>query len=301
MKKKTQKKKAQKAKKQDVYQAVTDRIIAALEAGTAPWRKPWSGSGTEGLPRNFKTGKTYRGINPFLLAMSGYESPYWLTFRQAEEKDGSVRKGEKGSPVVYWNWIYKDASGKSVQSPEEASERIPFLRKYTVFNEAQIDGIDFPASDVPERDHQPIAAAEKIVEGMPSKPVLEFSGHRACYSPALDLVRMPRPEAFSGDAEYYSTLFHELVHSTGHESRLARGVEEIAAFGSGDYSREELVAEMGAAFLAGHAGIVNHTIDNSAAYLQGWIATLKGDSKLAVRAAAAAQKAAAYILNVTWD
>lgn len=281
--------------KKDVYEIVTEKIIAALESGTAPWRKSWGCNNS--APVNFHSGKNYRGINTFLLHCSGFASPYWLTFKQAKERGGTVKKGEKGMPVVFWNWIYKDATGKTIKDQTKAAKKIPFLRYYTAFNAEQIDGVEFPAVDIPTREHTPSETCEKIVAGMPSPPEIKTKGSQPCYIPSLDRVEMPKAEHFHSGDEYYSTLFHELTHATGHKSRLDRKeLTKVSGFGSSDYSKEELVAEMGAAFICGHAGI-DTTLDNSAAYLQNWIKVLKGDSKLAVTAAAQAQKAADYILN----
>lgn len=273
-----------------VYQIITDKIIAKLEEGVAPWRKPWA-AGEAGAPRNLKSRKTYRGINVFLLAIQGYGSPYWLTFKQAKALKGSVRKGEKGTQVIFWRWIEKSKTVDGV----ETKDSFPILRYYTVFNVEQCDGITDPSkTDEPRPEFNPINAAELVVEGMADRPAISHGGSRACYSPSLDVVRMPEREAFDSPAAYYTTLFHELAHSTGHESRVGRtfGVN----FGSEDYSKEELVAEMAAAMITGHVGI-EETLDNSAAYLASWIKTLKGDPKLAVCAAAQAQKAADWIIG----
>jgi antirestriction protein ArdC len=278
----------------NVYQIITDKIVAKLEEGAAPWSKPWKVTGAEGAPRNLKSGKAYRGINVFLLSCQGYESPYWLTFKQAKAKGGSVRKGEKGTQVVFWKWIEK----KSTDGDEP--ERFPILRYYTVFNVEQCDGVDYPkAKAEPVSEFEAIAAAELVVENMRNRPEITHGGDRACYSPTLDVVKMPKREAFKSPAEYYSTLFHELAHSTGHESRVGRPFG--SSFGSEKYGKEELVAEMTAAMVAGHVGIEDATIDNSAAYLASWIKTLKGDPKMAVCAAAQAQKAADYILGVAFE
>jgi antirestriction protein ArdC len=282
----------------NVYSIITERMLALLENGTVPWHKPWSATNGEALPRNLASGKPYRGVNVFLLHAMGYGSPYWLTFKQAQERGGHVRKGEKASPVVFWKWLDTDeidASGKA--------KRVPLLRYYHVFNVAQCDGIDAPTPQGTKREHTPIEAAERIVEGMPLRPAIEHRGDCACYSPALDMVRMPEPGAFRSAEDYHSTLFHELTHSTGHESRLNRkGVAgtdgEWSAFGSTPYAREELVAECGASFLCAHAGIVERTLNNSAAYVAGWLERLKNDPKLVVIAAAQAQRAADFILAV---
>ena len=274
----------------NVYEIVTEQVIRQLEQGTAPWRKPWRSE----PPRNLVSGKEYRGINPFLLASQGYGSQYWLTFNQANKLGGHIRKGEKSSIVTFWNVgeekIIRDTDGKERKSK-------PFLlRYYNVFNVEQTEGI---ADKLGLGNAAPrvasIEGCEAIVNGMPNAPRIEQDG-RAWYRPSTDTVGMPARALFGSAEEYYSTLFHELTHSTGHSSRVGReGIEQLNTFGSESYSREELIAEMGAAMLCGVTGIAPATIENSAAYLQSWISRLKGDSKLLVSAASAAQKAADYI------
>lgn len=273
-----------------VYSVITDRVIALLEKGTVPWQRPWQGGNQ--LPQNLISRKPYRGVNAFLLHAMAYESPFWLTFNQAQALGGHVRKGEKSCPVVFWKWLDVEEAGND-------KRRVPMLRYYSAFNVAQCEGIDAPKSEIVTRPHDPIAAAESIVTGMPKRPEIKLGLEKAFYSPLADFVGMPRPESFRTGEDYYSVLFHELTHSTGHESRLARkNLSEWQGFGSASYSKEELVAEMGAAFLCGHAGIVERTIDNSAAYVQSWLARLKNDSRLVVQAAAQAQKASDFILGV---
>ena len=208
-------------------------------------------------------------------------------------------KGEHGTPVVFWKWL--DVEGE--RDEQGKSKRVPLLRYYSVFNVAQCDGIDAPQAASTPRLHTPIEAAERIVASMPLRPTISHGGERACYSPALDLVKMPEASTFKSAEDYHNVLFHELTHATGHESRLNRkGVSgsdgEWSAFGSTPYAREELVAEMGAAFLCGQAGIVERTLDNSAAYVAGWLERLRNDARLVVTAAAQAQKAADYVLGV---
>jgi len=276
--------------KLDVYDIVTERMIALLEQGVCPWNKPWkSGS----IPSNFVSKKPYRGINVFLLAFTGFDCPYFVSFKQATELGGTVKKGSKGFPVVFWNWFPKRENGAPVFKNGKP-EMIPFLRYYTVFNLEQCEGIKW---EKPERkDFNPIETAESYVNGMKNAPTLTHGGSRACYSPALDCVRMPAKEAFTTPEAYYATLFHELTHATGHEKRLARkGIMEIDHFGSEQYSREELVAEMGSAFLCAMSGILPSVEKNSAAYLANWLGVLKGDKKLVVTAAGQAQKAVDYI------
>jgi antirestriction protein ArdC len=278
----------------NVYQIVTDRILTMLDNGVAPWRKPWKG-GAAGVPSNHATGYAYRGVNVFLLAAAGYAVPRFLTFKQALALGGCVRKGEHGLPVIFWKQTtYKDKAS-------ETGERKGFiLRYYTVFNVAQCDGVETDAPSMPVLPSiPPIEAADAIVEGYaPRGPriVHDFSA-RACYRPGEDCVNMPLRDQFNGSAEYYSTLFHELGHSTGHESRLAR--LEPTSFGSHAYSREELVAEFTAAFLCGTAGIEAATLENSAAYLAGWAHKLRqpSNAQWVVTAAAQAQKAADLILG----
>jgi len=281
------------------YDVITDRVISKLETGTVPWCKPWHGKA--GMPKNLVSKKQYRGINVFLLHCLGYESPYFVTFKQAKKLGGHVRKGEKGCPVVFWKQLeFKKEETENGQTVHKV-KNVPMLRYYTVFNVSQCEDIEAPALNVPERDHSPIEKAEQIVRGMQNAPEIRHGHTGASYGPPEDVVRMPRPEVFKAGNAYYATLFHELTHSTGHSQRLDRKLDtELAPFGSPDYSREELVAEMGAAFLCGEAGILETNIDQSAAYIDGWLRKLKNDRKLVVTAAAQAQKAADYILGRTF-
>lgn len=277
--------------KRDVYQIVTDRIVGLLEAGTVPWHRPWRSRNL--WPQNMVTRKPYRGINQFLLCAAKYPSPFWLTFRQVHLFGGSVKKGEKSFPVVFWK-RYKEEGN-------DEARPIPFLRYYSVFNVAQCEGFDVLALPgiEPSPKFERIERCEKVVSAMPKAPVIKHQGSRACYSPSADEISIPVPESFESLESYYSTLFHELTHSTGHLSRLNRKeVAQPGRFGSEPYSREELVAEMGAAFLCGHCEIENKTVDQSASYIQSWLNRLKDDRKLVVHAAAAAQKACDFILEL---
>jgi antirestriction protein ArdC len=264
-----------------IYEMINDRIID-------PWRKPW----ISGEPVNFITRKPYRGINPFILISSGFSCPYWVSFKQAKGKDGRIKKGEKGFPVVFWKWI-------EIRDPESESgkKRVPFLRYYTVFNLEQTEGIEIPKPQT--RDFHPIEKAEKVIQEMPHAPVIEHNEPRAYYQPSDDVVNLPKANLFDSDEEYYSTLFHELTHSTGHSSRLDRDeILKISPFGSHDYSKEELVAEMGSAFLCGHCGIEPAVIENQAAYIQNWLKKLQSNKKWLVYSAARAQKAIDFILGI---
>ena len=281
----------------NVYEIITQRIIHQLESGVAPWRKPWKARGKSGLPRNLVSGHEYRGINLWILLSSGYASSHWLTFRQARELGGHVRQGETGLPVVYWKF-----GTREVQDGDEIIEKRSVLcRYYTVFNVAQCEGLRIrpaePAEDQPET--QPIEACEQVVTGWLGKPTIRHGGDCASYHKVLDCVQMPEKPCFDSGEEYYSTLFHELTHSTGHPTRLNRStLMDFERFGDHNYSREELVAELGAAFLAGYCGIENKTINNSAAYLASWLDALKNDHRMVLIAASQAQKAADLILGV---
>jgi antirestriction protein ArdC len=272
------------------YEIVTESIIKQLESGVAPWRKPWR---TE-TPANLVSKKEYRGINIFLLASLGYGSRYWLTYRQTQALGGTVRKGQHGSTVVFWK--ISEYRRENQEAGETENHKSLLLRYYTVFNFEQCEGIK---STDPVREINPLEQCESIIKSMPNPPGF-VQDRRACYWPLTDTVGMPARSAFHAAEEYYSALFHEMTHSTGHPSRMGRaGIMQHNPFGSEDYSKEELVAEMGAAMLCGAAGIESRTLGNSAAYVQTWINKLETDSRLIVSAAAQAQKAADYILGRT--
>jgi len=273
-----------------VYEIVTEKIAEKLEQGEVPWHMPWHSSA--GSPKNFVTMKDYRGINIILLSMSGYSCPYWISFKQVKEKGGRVKAGEKGTLIVFYKWLEHEDK----ENPEDVT-RIPMLRYYYVFNLEQTTGIDFKMPEEALNGNSKIDNCENIVNGYIDKPKIVCS-RKACYSPSFDCIQMPSLEQFESSEFYYSTLFHEMVHSTGHENRLnRRTVTDLCPFGSSNYSKEELVAEIGAAFLCGITGIENKTIDNSTAYIRGWLRVLRNDRRMVVLAAGAAQKAADYIQN----
>ncbi len=278
--------------RKDVYEIITSRILAALEQGTVPWHQPW----TSQPPANLITRKPYRGVNVLLLGMQPVSSPWWATYRQVAELGGHVRKGEHGTPVVFWKWFDR---GEEMADPEEGAptQRPPILRYYTVFSADQCDGIAQHLPVGKSAPVEPIAEAEAIVAGMPNLPHIEAGPH-AAYSPPRDVVIIPDRDRFVGAEAYHATLFHELAHSTGHPTRLNRPtLTESTNFGSEVYTKEELVAELAASFLCAQAGITNRTLDNSASYIGGWLKKLSEDRLLVVHAAAAAQKAADYILG----
>jgi antirestriction protein ArdC len=279
-----------------VPEIVTENVIKQLEQGVAPWRKPWSTSS----PRNLISKRPYRGLNVFMLATQGYGSPYWLTFNQAKQLGAHVRQGEKSSLVMFWK-IDELVRRKIDSEGEPADEKGKsiLLRYYRVFNVEQCDGLKALYGD-DRKPINPIAECESIVAAMPNPPRIEQHS-QAFYRPSGDMDGMPSRNCFESPEGYYSTLFHELTHSTGHKSRLNRFEENATdhQFGSESYSKEELVAEMGAAMLAGIAGISHATLGNSASYLQTWITRLKSDSRLIISAASQAQTATDHILGKT--
>ena len=270
--------------KVNVYEIVTNKIVEQLEKGVIPWRKPWTNANAV----NWKTQKAYRGINTMLLEPGEY-----ATFKQIAEAGGKVKKDAKSHIVVFWKWLEKE-------NEEGKKEKIPFLKYYRVFEiNTQVEGLQ-SKRETDTFDHDPIEKAEDIYKGYINSPDYTFLPGQAVYYPSLDKINCPPIEDFKVAEEFYSVLFHEMVHSTGHQSRLKRSgiTAKAIAFGDEVYSKEELVAEMGAAMLCGVAGIDNHTIENSASYIQSWLRELKDDKRLVVQAAAQAQKASDYILGV---
>ena len=270
-----------------VYEIVTQRIIEKLKEGTVPWKRPFQSY----APVNWVTGREYRGINLLLLEPNGE----YATFHQIKKAGGKVKKGEKSSIVVFWKWI---EIKNDDEDAEEETKKIPFLRYYHVFEiNTQVEGLESKRK-VAEYVHDPIEKAEEIIRNFRDKPKITHKNSGAWYKPLIDTVNVPDKKYFHDIHEYYSAMFHELVHSTGHEKRLNRkGITNLSPFGSKQYSREELVAEIGASMLCAMAGIENHTIDNSAAYIQGWLKALENDHTLVVKASQQAQKACDYILG----
>ena len=280
----------------DIYQQVTDRIIALIENGTVPWRKSWS-SGS-GMPKNLISKKEYRGINVFMLSASSYSSPYWLTFAQAKSMGGSVRKGEKSTPVIFWKMLDKHDEDNDTK----ATGKIPLLRQYHLFSAEQCENIPVPPD--PEETINPFSPIEKcehIIAGYKNRPDIHYGGSKAFYRVSEDSVQMPHEHTFNTSEDFYQVLLHELSHSTGHKSRLARKeVIERNEFGSEDYSSEEICADLSASMLCAVAGISNETIEMSASYIKGWLSVLKQDKKAIVVAAARAQASADHILGKTF-
>lgn len=281
------------------YSAITSRILDMLALGRIPWRRPWKSFRASGMqhPRNI-SGNSYRGANWFLLGMLGFPHPIFLTFRQAQSLGGHVRKGECGFPVIFWKML--EVTEELATDADQVGKKIPFAKTYTVFNVEQCEGLSLALPEpVPGPvAFDPIQSAEAIWEGMPQPPTLAYGGDRACYSPSLDQIKLPPREAFQTPEGFYETWFHEIGHATGHTNRLAR--KELMSgvhFGNRDYSLEELVAELCAAFLCAEAGIDQAVLENQAAYLQSWMQKLRQEPNAFVIAAARAQKAADFILG----
>ena len=275
----------------DIYAAITDRIIAALEAGSIPWNKSWTGGNSGCI--SYSTGKPYSLLNHILL---GGQSGEYITFKQATLAGGHIRKGEKSKYVVFW---------KPYEKVDEETGEITqhfYLRYYNVFHLDQVEGISprWAVSVRPATDLEPDAAADAIIRDYKDRSGITLritESDRAYYQPSTDTVVVPQLSQYQKQEEFYSTLFHELTHSTGHHSRLDR-ISDVAAFGSHEYSKEELCAELGAAFLVNHCGLESESsFRNSAGYIQGWLKALKNDKHLIVSAAGAAEKAVNLILN----
>jgi antirestriction protein ArdC len=280
-------------KTDELFQEITDRLLAQMEAGVRPWCKPWSAAkaGFEPtLPHNI-AGRSYRGANVFWLMMvadaKGYESPVWLTFNQAVDAGGSVRKGEKGTAVYFWNFQKREnkETGKV--------EQVVWAKAYTVFNIAQCDGVKMPEAQAPRAHAEVIQSAEDMIAA--TDATIRHGGDVACYVPSLDIVRLPAREAFAAIDGYYATAFHELGHWTGAKHRLDRQFGK--RFGDDAYAFEELVAELTAAFVTGALGLANPAREDHAAYLANWIKVLKDDKRAFITAAGKAQAAADFILN----
>ncbi len=276
-----------------VYQIVTRQLLDLMERGQCPWRKPWQASAT-GLPINAVSKREYRGANTWLLGSAPYSDRRWVSFKQARELGGSVRKGERSSMAVFWKLIEKN---DRVTDSAEGPESVPLLRYYAVFNVEQCDGLQLPPL-VGVARHNRIESAEAMVQGMPLRPAITESGNEAWYMPSNDRVNVPPMGCFESADSFYGTLLHELAHATGHESRLGRKeVRHVARFGSCEYSCEELVAELASAFCCATIGLDNSLLENSAGYLTGWLSALNHDPRMFVLAAGRAQRAADYIMG----
>ena len=280
----------------DLYQSVTDKIIAALETGTPPWVCPWNKTQGSLVPANLSTGRQYRGINTLLLNVQaisqGYGLNRWLTFQQARNLGGCVRRGETGTHIVFFKMLECEDRQRSANDAP-GRKVIPLLRSFTVFNAAQVDNLPAALSTTPTppEDWSPIEAADALLAQ--SGADIRHGGDRAFYRPVDDVIQLPPPAQFPQASNYYATALHELSHWTGHPSRCNRvlsGRQHIEA-----YAFEELVAEMGAAFLSSHCGLPGEL--QHASYIASWLTALRSDKRLIFTAASMAQKAADYLIG----
>ncbi|MCW6531320.1 zincin-like metallopeptidase domain-containing protein [Sphingomonas sp. MMSM20] len=282
----------------NLYDEVTARIVAELEAGRIPWVQPWSAAACAGpsLPRNALTGRSYSGVNVLLLwgavIAHGYPSQSWLTFRQAREAGGSVIKGERGQTVVYADRFIPEAEKAKAAASGEDAKAVPFLKRFTVFNIAQCEGLrpGFALDPAPLPEREIVPVAEEVIAA--SGVDFRIGGSKAFYVPSADFVAVPPQPAFFEQINYYRTCLHELTHATGHAKRLGRDLTN--AFGSKGYAREELVAELGSAFLCAALGIVPTV--RHADYIASWLEVLREDNRAIFRAASQASKAADWLL-----
>lgn len=276
----------------NIYEEITNRIIKQLESGNIPWHKPWSGIASGAYNRISK--KPYSLLNQMLLEHDGE----YATYKQWSDIGGKVRKGEKSEIVVFWKIIQVEENNDG----KIEKRSIPLLKYINVFHISQIDGVE--PKNIKPVEHKPIEEAEQIKNDYASREnihIKESITDKAFYSPSRDFIQVPCKEQYKDIMEFYSTLFHEMIHSTGHRDRLGRldCNVQFASFGSEDYSKEELIAEIGSAFLMNHIGIETFkTFKNSAAYIQSWLKVLKNDNRFIVSASSKAEKAMKYILGV---
>ncbi|MDC5711133.1 ArdC family protein [Vibrio europaeus] len=281
---------ANKQPKIDFYQTVTDQIIEALEAGVKPWACPWDRTHDSGIPSNASTGSFYNGMNIMLLWMSAarnsFSSSSWVTAKQAIDLGGWIRKGEKGTRIFFYKMVKKRDS-------EDENDTYPMLKTFFVFNTDQVENVDFGK----EQDFEPnenvkrLEHAEAFIDNTGAN--ISYGGQKAFYRPSTDEIVIPEPSRFRSTADLYATICHELVHYTGHRSRLDRDIK--GEFGSKDYAFEELVAELGSAFLMASLGIDGEVQHES--YIANWLEALKNDKKFVFKASSLASKAHKYLTD----
>jgi antirestriction protein ArdC len=286
------------AARPSIYDEVTQRIVGELEAGRVPWVQPWGATGGAdvALPRNAASRRAYSGINVLILwgavIAHHYPTQDWITFYQAQSLGGSVRKGERGQTIVYADRFTPEDEAARATKGDYEPRTVPFLKRFTVFNVAQCDGLSGIVSDpVPLADCEVVPVGEDLIQA--SGVEYRIGGAEAFYAPIFDFVQVPPQPAFFQQVDYYRTAFHELTHATGHASRVGRDLSH--RFGTAAYAREELVAELGAAFLCASLGIVPTV--RHADYLGSWLAVLKDDNRAIFRAASQASKAADWLLG----
>ena len=286
--------------REDLYTTITTTIVTQLEAGCRPWHRPWDAAhAAGGISRPLRcTGQPYNGVNVLVLWLTaferGYTCPIWLTFRQAQELGGHVKKGEKGTMVVYANTFAKTETDQ--ETGEETTERVPFLKAYTVFNAAEqtegLPGHYYARAQAPRNHEDRLDHADTFFEN--TRAYTRHGGDRAFYSPSADFIQLPSYDSFENRESYYATRAHESVHWTGHEKRLNRSFES-KRFGDAGYAVEELVAELGAAFLCADLGITPEVLPEHASYLDAWLKVLKADKRAIFTVASHASKATEYL------
>ncbi|MHC4616431.1 MAG: ArdC family protein [Planctomycetota bacterium] len=295
--------------REEIYKSITDVILKKLDEGIVPWSKPWvEYNGGRMFPANGITRRQYNGINQLMLSCTGYSSPYWLTSKQIANIGGEVKAEQTPMPIVFWKFSKREKTdeGGNVVTDERGNTEFStscLMRQYFVYNVEQTTCELAPAPVSPEpempSEFEPVALCDKLILSARNMPPVYHKESQAYYSPSFDFINMPVPESFKSKEGYYGTLFHEMTHATGHKSRLKRaGFDGLAMFHRATYAKEELVAEMGAAFLCGITGISNDdATDQSAAYISGWRKAISKDKKLILEAAGAAQKAANYMTS----
>lgn len=271
----------------NVYEVITARILASLDKGVVPWRCTWNRQS----PRNLVSGHEYRGVNVLLLQSTSFTSPYWLTFKQAEQLGGTVKRGERGMPVIFWKSVDEEENAK----PKGRKKKF-ILRYFTVFNATQTEGVTAPSTPA-TGDVDPIAACEAIVANYANPPSVVHGSMHARYNVRKDLIEIPHRSSFHSAEGYYATMFHELAHSTGAAHRLARKAFVTPSVAAHAYAFEELVAEIASAFLCARGGISPATIENSAAYVSNWASALKANPRAVIEASTQAMQAADLILG----
>lgn len=298
-------KKAHQSEKTDIRQEITDKIIKMIEDGGLEVGKRWTKSAASGFPLNAKTGAAYRGVNVLILwaeaLEAGYSANAWMTYKQAAELGAQVRKGEKGVKAVYFEMVHsKSEQNKepSADGEENKGGLFPMSKAFTLFNIAQIDGLPEVLvkkynEKIERSAFNPIAEADRIL--INSGAVINHGGNHAFYRPAVDAIQLPEREAFASPENYYATALHELTHWTGHTSRLARDFSD--RFGDGAYAFEELIAELGAAFVVGNLGFIDVTIENHASYIDSWLKVLRNDKTAIFSACKQAWLASDFILE----
>lgn len=295
--------------REDIRDQIAQSVIdAMLDDKVVPWRQGWTTSARANeMPRNALTMKPYRGVNVLALWLKtikcGYSSSEWMTFKQASQLGGKVKKGERGTHICFWKKLGTADAANDTPEVETTEDEVStkrsrmMLKTYVVFNRSQVEGLP-ELTEAPMNTHTPIERAQRIIDEMQNRPQIDIRlSNSAFYSPARDTIVLPLPGQFEKIEQYYSTAFHELAHATGHKSRLNRDTIAMLNTEEHAYSKEELVAEMTAAFLCAEVGILPATLDQSVAYITGWVKQIRLDKRLITDAASAAQRACDYILN----